>query len=277
MEQQLLGYEDTLYRLDEAEHIAGRLDRLHDWPLASALIERWRLESYTFHPPCGEMTITLQDVAYQLRLRIDGDPVGGCIEDKQSQTKWTVKLTWFHNTVCSELEQDTTEERLMRYTRGYIMQLIGGILFPDASDSRVYIRWLSLLVDLNTYGWLSWGSAVLAWLYRQMWIQYWPDNARGESRLRHYRCTLNGIGMLNVDWMSYANPQLIGKVPPAIAEAEALAALVCLLLCFAIIEWHQVDGVVRQFGGLQHILTRPLNIDEMHRLDGRFGRDEWFP
>ncbi|RYR29933.1 hypothetical protein Ahy_B01g054602 [Arachis hypogaea] len=264
MEQQLLGYEDTLYRLDEAEHIAGRLDRL---------------------------------------------------------TKWTVKLTWFHNTVCSELEQDTTEERLMRYTRGYIMQLIGGILFPDASDSRVYIRWLSLLVDLNTYGWLSWGSAVLAWLYRQMchamehgqcnlggcvslllswayhhflllrpdgfntrrfslierWIQYWPDNARGESRLRHYRCTLNGIGMLNVDWMSYANPQLIGKVPPAIAEAEALAALVCLLLCFAIIEWHQVDGVVRQFGGLQHILTRPLNIDEMHRLDGRFGRDEWFP
>ncbi|KAL4370833.1 hypothetical protein AHAS_Ahas06G0105300 [Arachis hypogaea] len=38
-----------------------------------------------------------------------------------------------------------------------------------------------------------------------------------------------------------------------------------------------VDWVVRQFSGLQHIPTRPLNNDDMHRLDGRFGRGEWFP
>ncbi|QHO01253.1 uncharacterized protein DS421_13g413470 [Arachis hypogaea] len=157
-----------MYRLDHAEHIVGRLDRVtprilrtrqnlmtrppeqirpylrrarfeyvaymvefeHDWPLASALIERWRPKSHTFHLPCGKMTITLQDVAYQLGLRIDRDPVSGCIggweqhhqgqsidelcehilsvvlgpDDRQSQTKWTVKLTWFHNTICGELE-----------------------------------------------------------------------------------------------------------------------------------------------------------------------------
>ncbi|QHO16735.1 serine/threonine-protein phosphatase 7 long form homolog [Arachis duranensis] len=117
MEEQLLGYEGEMYRLDHAEHIAGRFDRVvprilrtrrnlmtrlleqirpylrrvrfeyaaymvefeHDWPLASALIERWRLESHTFHLLCGEMTITLQDVAYQLGLKIDSDPVSGCI------------------------------------------------------------------------------------------------------------------------------------------------------------------------------------------------------
>ncbi|RYR69082.1 hypothetical protein Ahy_A03g015615 isoform B [Arachis hypogaea] len=84
-------------------------------------------------------------------------------KDRQSQTKWTVKLTWFHNTVCEELEQDATEERMMRYTRGYIMQLIGGILFPDASDSRVHISWLPLLKNLDACGRLSWGFAVLAW------------------------------------------------------------------------------------------------------------------
>ncbi|RYR57469.1 hypothetical protein Ahy_A05g023202 isoform A [Arachis hypogaea] len=108
------------------------------------------------------MTKTLQDVAYQLGLRIDGDPVSGCIENRQSQTKWTVKLTWFYNMVCGELEQDASEERLMRYTKGYIMQLIGGILFPDAFDSRVHIRWLPLVEDLDACGRLSWGSAVLA-------------------------------------------------------------------------------------------------------------------
>ncbi|XP_072087307.1 protein MAIN-LIKE 2-like [Arachis hypogaea] len=153
MEEQLLGYEGEIYRLDHAEHIAGRLDQAphilrtrrnlmtqsleqirpylrrvgfeytaymvefeHDWPLASALIERWRPESHTFHLP--------------------------------------------------ELEQDTTEECLVRYTRGYIMHLIGGFLFPDASDSREHIRWLPLLEELDTCGQLSWGSAVLAWMYR---------------------------------------------------------------------------------------------------------------
>ncbi|RYR75788.1 hypothetical protein Ahy_A01g000371 [Arachis hypogaea] len=74
------------------------------------------------------------------------------LDDRQSQTKWTMNLTWFHNTVCGELEQDATEERLLRNTRGYIMQLIGGILFPDASDSQVHIRWLPLLEDLETCG-----------------------------------------------------------------------------------------------------------------------------
>ncbi|KAL4321327.1 hypothetical protein AHAS_Ahas14G0099400 [Arachis hypogaea] len=61
------------------EYGAYMVEFEHDWSLASALIKRWRPESYTFHLPCGEMTITLQDVAYQLGLRIDGDPISGCI------------------------------------------------------------------------------------------------------------------------------------------------------------------------------------------------------
>ncbi|MED6189424.1 hypothetical protein PIB30_095830 [Stylosanthes scabra] len=34
---------------------------------------------------------------------------------------------------------------------------------------------------------------------------------------------------------------------------------------------------MRQLGGLQHIPTAPLNLDEMHVHDGRFGRGEWYP
>ncbi|KAA3485977.1 serine/threonine-protein phosphatase 7 long form-like protein [Gossypium australe] len=45
--------------------------------LISALIERWRLETHTFHLPCGEVIITLQDVAVQLGLSIEGEAVTG--------------------------------------------------------------------------------------------------------------------------------------------------------------------------------------------------------
>ncbi|RYR53195.1 hypothetical protein Ahy_A06g028195 [Arachis hypogaea] len=169
MEQQLLGYEGTLYRLDQTEHIAGRLDRVLLGVVPGA-------------------------------------------DDRQSQTKWTVKLTWFLNTVCGELEQNATKERLL--------------------------RWLPQLEDLDACGRLSWGSAVLDWMYRQMcrtteydacnlggyvslllswayyripllrpdgfdtrrfplverWVQYRLDNDRGEGRLRHFRHVLNRIG-----------------------------------------------------------------------------------
>ncbi|QHN98755.1 uncharacterized protein DS421_13g392260 [Arachis hypogaea] len=52
-----------------------------DEPLVSAFIERWRPETHTFHMPFGECTVTLQDVAYQLGLPVDEQPVSGCMTD----------------------------------------------------------------------------------------------------------------------------------------------------------------------------------------------------
>src|SRR6185436_10239246 len=60
----------TLSRLVEVGPI--QLDR----SLLTALVDRWRPETHTIHLPCGEMTPTLQDVAYLLGLPIVGEPVG---------------------------------------------------------------------------------------------------------------------------------------------------------------------------------------------------------
>ncbi|MBA0750690.1 hypothetical protein Gogos_002087 [Gossypium gossypioides] len=38
----------------------------------SAFVERWRPETHTFHLPCGECAITLEEVQLQLGLPVAG-------------------------------------------------------------------------------------------------------------------------------------------------------------------------------------------------------------
>ncbi|RYR16002.1 hypothetical protein Ahy_B04g072985 isoform B [Arachis hypogaea] len=118
--------------------------RLDD-PVVSAFVERWRPETHTFHMPFGECTITLQNVAYQLGLPIDGHFVSCCLK--------------LHPEVRSELQL---------YARAYIMMLLGTQLFGDKSGTRIHIRWLPNVARLEDMGGYSWGSAALSWLYRCM-------------------------------------------------------------------------------------------------------------
>jgi len=47
-----------------------------DHSLLTALVDRWRPETHTFHFRWGEMTVTLQDVACLLGLPLAGEAVG---------------------------------------------------------------------------------------------------------------------------------------------------------------------------------------------------------
>ena len=50
----------------------------YDNTLISALVERWQLETHTFHSPYGECMVMLQDVTFQLGLWVDEEPVSDC-------------------------------------------------------------------------------------------------------------------------------------------------------------------------------------------------------
>ncbi|XP_025634670.1 protein MAIN-LIKE 1-like [Arachis hypogaea] len=157
----LMRLNDRWFRLDE--------------PLVSAFVERWRPETHTFHMPFGECTITLQDVAYQLGLPVDGDYVSGCLTDfhlyieggrpawkwfhellgvlppENQVQKFAVNCTWFQETFA-ECPDGADEETVRRFARAYIMMLLGTQLFADKFGNRIYIRWLPYVARLEEMG-----------------------------------------------------------------------------------------------------------------------------
>ncbi|KAF1899464.1 hypothetical protein Lal_00019592 [Lupinus albus] len=92
------------------------------------LVTALRPETHTFHLPNEECTITLEDVAYQLGLPIDGDVVTG-----------VTRMEW--DNVCLNLlgaipiEKQITEDAddivIQQHARAFILRMIGGFLMPD--------------------------------------------------------------------------------------------------------------------------------------------------
>nr|KYP70926.1 Serine/threonine protein phosphatase 7 long form isogeny [Cajanus cajan] len=145
--------------------------------LLTALVERWRPETHTFHMPFGECTITLQDVGMIVGLPVDGEALlsRGSAHDllgvvpPESQIKGhRVKLSWlatYFNDIADDLQE---VHQLLPYARAWILRFIGGLLFPDRSSSYVSLRWLAFLGDFQTIKTYAWGAAVLGYLYRNL-------------------------------------------------------------------------------------------------------------
>lgn len=159
-----------------------------DHGLITAFIERWRQETHTFHlPVIGEATVTLQDVEVLWGLRVDGLPVTLVHRDRSKVQRkqlifdllgfWPedtdlkdtrLKMSRLHQQLRDPLPPDAPEEMVRQFARMYILILLGGQLFADTCQNVVHIHWLDYLVDLDAMAQYSWGSAVLACLYRRM-------------------------------------------------------------------------------------------------------------
>ncbi|CAN1282148.1 Serine/threonine-protein phosphatase 7 long form homolog [Linum perenne] len=154
------------------------LEMRADHDLITALVERWRPETHTFHMPEGECTLSLQDVNIISGLRIDGgvvtgwtasnswiemiaDFLGPRLEAGSPHMKGSqLKLTWLTQTF-NELPPHPTPLDIERYARAYMLCLIGGFLFPNKSTRYVHLMWLPLLANFNNAGTLSWRSIIL--------------------------------------------------------------------------------------------------------------------
>lgn len=149
--------------------------------LITALVDRWRPETHSFHMPCGEMTVTLQDVSMILALPIKGQPICRSTETD----KWREGMMeligmvppikegvsagashfWIRQNF-NKCPEEAEEHVIEMYARAYLWYLISRTLFSDGTGRNASFMWLELFA-----GWdhnLSWGSAALAYLYRQV-------------------------------------------------------------------------------------------------------------
>ncbi|PON69401.1 Aminotransferase-like mobile domain containing protein [Parasponia andersonii] len=153
-----------------------------DNPLISALVERWRRETNTFHLNVGEMTVTLKDVALLLGLSIDGEPVIGTTYTtchsvcekylgKAPESGYTsggmVKLSWLKE-FFSRCPENAPFEVIERHTRAYLLYLVGSTIFSTTTGNKVPVMYLPLFEKFDQCGKYAWGAAALAFLYRAL-------------------------------------------------------------------------------------------------------------
>jgi len=171
-----------------ARLVTGGLPMM-DSAALTALVDRWRPETHTFHLPCGETTVTLQDVAMILGLPIDGSAVCGAVSpagwrdsvgaaigirppdvaaDQKDKKPSGVHSGWLtgHFHTCPE---DANDGVVQRYARAWLWHMVAGFLFSDGSGNTISWMVLPILrLEWDVIATFSWGSAVLAWLYRAL-------------------------------------------------------------------------------------------------------------
>ncbi|CAN1343346.1 Beta-amyrin synthase [Linum perenne] len=139
--------------------------------MITALVERWRPETSTFHLYHGEATITLEDVHFLTGLSIVGVLVESqrriptvdsdlqiyveqLLRKKPSTADLSagrVKMTWLRNhfgTIRGDADQETIEQ----HCRAYILDFFGSCIFADRSGSHASLFFLPLLEDMIQIG-----------------------------------------------------------------------------------------------------------------------------
>ncbi|RYR74067.1 hypothetical protein Ahy_A02g008670 isoform A [Arachis hypogaea] len=144
--------------------------------LLSALIERWRPKTHTFHLPVREVTVTLEDVSYILGFPVNGKSITGrsdsshqflvenCITcfspepGPQDHVLGKVSIPWVQR--CRDTEPCDTQESIEHYVWAHIFYVLGTVVFPDKSTTSLNSKFLPLLRDFHRILAYSWQQPV---------------------------------------------------------------------------------------------------------------------
>jgi hypothetical protein len=132
----------------------------------TTMVDRWRPETHSFHLPCGEMTMTLEDVAMILELPIRGRLITNRVESSTWRERVVgflgrepppnvsgmkgreagVHVTWLCGEFC-EFPPDVDEATLTLYARAWVWHMFATVLFSDGTGDAA--SWMYLLTLTN--------------------------------------------------------------------------------------------------------------------------------
>ncbi|KAL0321930.1 UNVERIFIED_CONTAM: Serine/threonine-protein phosphatase 7 long form [Sesamum calycinum] len=307
-------------------YMCGRIQ--YDCHLITGLVERWRSETHSFHFRVGEATITLQDVQVIWGLPIDGEPVSGTDLERTS-VQWQEYCMQYIGFAPEEgalkgsrlqvkaiidhishvhITPDTPHFTVVQYARAVALLLLGGTICPDSSGNLVSLLYLAKLEDIVAARNYSWGSAVLAFLYRELCnasekgkaaiggalqlVQIWawsriiplcpglgaPRVHMGPHQIDNNRVLPGEHHMVQCGTFIWQPYDMESNVIMAYAGDfnPQLWRSICPLIFYAIVEMHHPERVLRQFGMMQNIPDQPDTRDmSLHKItrSNRTGTD----
>ncbi|XP_058008211.1 serine/threonine-protein phosphatase 7 long form homolog [Hevea brasiliensis] len=92
--------------------------------------------------------------------------------------------------------------------------------------------------------------------------------------LPQIRYNLDRMRPEDITWEPYSE-ELLDELPDMCIQGRPSWKTVVPLICFHIIEWHQPDRVMRQFGLAQPIPAPPMQTDELHDITLRLSESNW--
>ncbi|KAK4410176.1 protein MAINTENANCE OF MERISTEMS [Sesamum angolense] len=172
---------------------------------------------------------------------------------------------------------DTPHLTVVQYVRAVALLLLGGTMCPDSSGNLVSLLYLAKLEDILAARNYSWGSAVLAFLYRELCNASEKGKAAIDLSLVTHHSILSRTCATTVrvirdilDEMQYDQPyDMESNVIMAYAGDfnPQLWRSICPLIFYAIVEIHHPKRVLRQFRMMQNIPDQPDTRDmSLHKI-----------
>ncbi|KAL0001358.1 hypothetical protein SO802_015139 [Lithocarpus litseifolius] len=244
----------------------------------TAFLERWRLETHTFHLPYGKMTFTLQDVEVIMGLPIEGEAMIG--PTKRTWTDVCVEMLGIqipngHQTMLKgqrilkpalvdqirqPLPPDANEIQVHQYARYYILPLQGDMLC-NAIDKKakqiggplilvqlwIYVRFPHMSLQMVPKPEGVYGPPLRPIPLAMKWEGEMCTKNAPTHVLSVYRNQIATTWPDQVKWEPYGND--LSHLPPSFRiEGSNVWRLTVPLICFWLVEFHLPDHVLRQFG-----------------------------
>ncbi|RYQ96835.1 hypothetical protein Ahy_B08g092726 [Arachis hypogaea] len=164
------------------------------------------------------------------RIHIRWLPYVARLEEMGTYSWGSAALAWLYRCMC-------------RVANRHVVKLAGPLQLLQS-----WIFWRFPRFRLGGYGTFSWPLA-------SRWSGYNPSGSEKGPRVQMWRLRIDRLQDREFIWMPYSSPDILQVVHPEALEPRhmALWRSVTSLIYFAVIEWHQIDRVLPQFGGTWHL------------------------